>query len=128
MSHVTPRDLVQLSVDKRNQPLEGAFVALSPLQQQSGDLRGIVRNAPILAFRGRVQVFGAISRFPDQKENRDEEQNGNRARCSGAQSGMGGLQRLRTARVALVRWAIGSGTDSNRDGRVHRSCVGILDL
>ena len=31
------RDLVQLAVDQRDQPVEGGIVALAPLEQQFGD-------------------------------------------------------------------------------------------
>ena len=47
--HAAPRDLVQLPVDERNQSLEGGLVAFAPLQQQVGNRRGMVGNAPILA-------------------------------------------------------------------------------
>ena len=48
--HVPPCDLMELSVDERHQSLEGALLALPPFEQQPGDFRGVVRNAPILAF------------------------------------------------------------------------------
>ena len=45
---------MELSVYERNQPLEGAFVALSPFQKQSGDIRGMVWNASSLS---RFHIF-----------------------------------------------------------------------
>jgi hypothetical protein len=61
MRHMPPRDLVELSMHERNQPFEGALVALPPSEQQSGDVRGAVRNVRILALLGRpsaVALFG----------------------------------------------------------------------
>jgi hypothetical protein len=46
---------VQLTLDERNQPAEGALVALPPFQKQSGRLRGVVRDAVIL------RPFGACT-------------------------------------------------------------------
>jgi len=46
--HAASRDAVKLVVDEWNQLLEGAVVALSPFEQQAGDLRVVVRNACIL--------------------------------------------------------------------------------
>ena len=40
--HAATRDLVELLMDERNQPLEGSLVALSPFKEQPGDL-GAVR-------------------------------------------------------------------------------------
>jgi hypothetical protein len=39
---------MELLVDERDQLLEGAPVALSPSEQQSGDLRVVVSNPAIL--------------------------------------------------------------------------------
>ena len=47
--HAAPRDLVELSMDERNQPIEGRLVALPPFEKEPGDLRGMVRNATILS-------------------------------------------------------------------------------
>jgi hypothetical protein len=46
--HATPRDLMELVMDERNQLLEGGFVALSPCEEQFGDLGGMLGNAAIL--------------------------------------------------------------------------------
>ena len=46
--HAAAGDPVQLAVDERNQPLEGVLVALSPFQQQSGDLGGWLGDVVIL--------------------------------------------------------------------------------
>jgi len=39
---------MELVVDERDQLIEGALVALSPSEQQSGDLRVVVSNPAIL--------------------------------------------------------------------------------
>jgi hypothetical protein len=41
-------DSVEFLMDERNQPSERGFVALSPLEQQSGNLGGVISNAAIL--------------------------------------------------------------------------------
>jgi hypothetical protein len=46
--HAGSRDAMELVVDERNQLLEGALVALSPSEQQSGDLRVVGSNPCIL--------------------------------------------------------------------------------
>ena len=46
--HAAPRDLVQLLVHERNQPVEGGRIALVPSEQQPGDIRGGFRDAVIL--------------------------------------------------------------------------------
>jgi len=46
--HTASRDAVKLVMDEWNQLLEGSLVALSPFEQQTGDLRVVVRNACIL--------------------------------------------------------------------------------
>jgi len=48
--HAAPGDPVELLMDERYQSLEGALVAPSPFEQQSGDLRGVFRNATILSL------------------------------------------------------------------------------
>jgi hypothetical protein len=53
---------MKLTLDERNQPAEGALVALPPLEQESGRLRWVVRDAVILRRFGGVHRFG--SRFP----------------------------------------------------------------
>ena len=47
--HAASRDPVELLMDERDQLLEGALVALSPSEQQSGDLRVVVGNPGILS-------------------------------------------------------------------------------
>ena len=69
--HAAPRDLVQLAMDERNQALEGTLVALPPLEQQPGDVRGMVSNAPILAALARAR-----SRVPFPRLRRQEEEDG----------------------------------------------------
>ena len=46
--HTAARDLVELPIDERNQPFEGRLVAVSPLEEQPGDRRGIVAQVRIL--------------------------------------------------------------------------------
>lgn len=48
--HAAPRDLMEFLMDERDQPREGFLVALPPGQQQSGDVRGFLRNAFILGL------------------------------------------------------------------------------
>ena len=72
--YVPPRDLMELSMDERNQPIEGRLVALPPFEKEPGDLRGMVRNATILSpflspFRP-VQVFATASRFRQEGKSR----------------------------------------------------------
>ena len=47
--HAPSRDLVKLPLYERNQPVEGGLIALTPSEQQSGGLRGVVRNVAILS-------------------------------------------------------------------------------
>jgi hypothetical protein len=54
--HAPSRDLVQLPLYERNQPVEGGLVALTPSSQQSGRLRGVVRNVAILSLFERCTV------------------------------------------------------------------------
>jgi len=56
---------MQLMVDERDQLLEGALVALSPLEQQPGDLRVLVSNPAIL---GPFEVLPTGSRYLDSEE------------------------------------------------------------
>jgi hypothetical protein len=44
--HTAPRDPAQFPVDERNQSLEGALVAPPPFEQEPGDSRDVLRNAP----------------------------------------------------------------------------------
>jgi len=46
--HAASRETMELVVDERDQLLEGALVALSPFEEQSGDLRVVVGNPRIL--------------------------------------------------------------------------------
>ncbi len=48
--HAPSRDLVKLPLYERNQSVEGGLVALTPFQQQSGGVRGVVRNVAILSL------------------------------------------------------------------------------
>jgi hypothetical protein len=60
VSDVPLRDAMELCLYKGNQPRQSIFVALAPLEQQSGDVAGMVRNAVILRLSCRVR---ALSRF-----------------------------------------------------------------
>jgi len=53
--HVAPRDLMQLTMDKRNQSPERILVAMTPLQEQLGDVRRLVDNAAILVSKRHSQ-------------------------------------------------------------------------
>jgi hypothetical protein len=44
--HAAPGNLVKLPMDERNQSLEGILVALPPFEQEPGDSRDVLRNAP----------------------------------------------------------------------------------
>jgi len=68
--HAASRETMELVVDERNQLLEGALVALSPFEEQSGDLRVGVGNPRILAS---IQLLVTGSRFIDRGQ--DEEEN-----------------------------------------------------
>jgi hypothetical protein len=46
--HAPSRDLVKLPLHERNQSVEGGFVALTPLQEQSRGRRGVIGNIVIL--------------------------------------------------------------------------------
>src|SRR5436190_22780541 len=61
--HTASRDPVQLLVDERDQSLEGALVALSPLEEQPGDLRVVIRNSAILGPSPAISPFVSHSRF-----------------------------------------------------------------
>jgi hypothetical protein len=42
--HAASRDLVQLLVDQRDQPLAGSLVAFPPSEKERGDIRGLFSN------------------------------------------------------------------------------------
>jgi hypothetical protein len=63
--HAATRDLMELLMHERNQPLESRFIALAPGEKESGDLRWLFRNAAILALFSRVQPLTDFSRFKD---------------------------------------------------------------
>jgi hypothetical protein len=44
--HAAPRDLLEFSMDQRNQSLEGTLVALPPFEKEPGDSGGVLRNFP----------------------------------------------------------------------------------
>ena len=46
--HASSCDLVKLPLDERNQAIEGALVALTPFEKQSGGLIRFLRNVAIL--------------------------------------------------------------------------------
>jgi len=46
--HAALRDPVELSMDERDQALEGTLVAPAPFEQQRGDFRRVFRNPAIL--------------------------------------------------------------------------------
>jgi hypothetical protein len=46
--HAASRDPMELLMDERDQSVQRALVALSPLEQQSGDLRVVFGNPAIL--------------------------------------------------------------------------------
>ena len=48
VGHVMNGDAVQFTVHERNQPLQGGFVPIPPLDQQAGDI-GTVFDEPIVA-------------------------------------------------------------------------------
>ena len=58
--HTASRDPVELLIDERNQPLEGVLVAVSPPEEQPGDLGVLVSNAAMLS------QFSARSSFDRQ--------------------------------------------------------------
>lgn len=60
--HAPSGDLVQLQLYERNQPVEGGLVALTPSEQQSGGLRGVVWNVAILSPIRPVHLSAALSR------------------------------------------------------------------
>jgi hypothetical protein len=47
--HATPGDAVELVIDERDQPLQGALIASTPLDQQAGDFRLVLMNSGILS-------------------------------------------------------------------------------
>jgi hypothetical protein len=54
---------MELLIDERNQPLEGALIAATPLEQESGDPRVVCSNAAILSPFHSDQLLSAGSRF-----------------------------------------------------------------
>lgn len=54
------RDSMELGVYERNQSLQGILVALSPLEKQSGDLGGMLRNTDSLGSFSYVSSFRSI--------------------------------------------------------------------
>jgi hypothetical protein len=63
-----PRNLVELTVHERNQSLEGCLVAISPIVQQCGDSRVVVRNASnSTPFPGFSRLRGAFPLFQSEK-------------------------------------------------------------
>jgi hypothetical protein len=50
--HAAPRDSVELLMDERNQSLESALVALTPLEEQPGNLRRVFSDSAILGCFG----------------------------------------------------------------------------
>ena len=87
--HAAARDPVQLPVDERNQSLEGTLVALPPLEQQPGDVRGMVGNAPIVVpFLPRSRFRHSLTLYrqgpPTQlARHQDVESRQERRRCGG---------------------------------------------
>jgi hypothetical protein len=55
--HAALRDPVELLMDERDQSLEGTLVAVSPLDQESGDLRVVMSNPRIL---GPFPLFDSL--------------------------------------------------------------------
>jgi hypothetical protein len=63
--HAASRDPVELVMDERNQVREGSLVALSPFEEQPGDLRVVISNPAILGPFPPFELFVTRSRFVD---------------------------------------------------------------
>jgi len=59
---------VKLALDERNQPAEGALVALPPFEQQSGSLRWVARDGVILSLFRTVHRFSGLPRSYEQEK------------------------------------------------------------
>ena len=46
VTHVSPRDLMELSVDEWNQSLQGTLVAPPPFDKEPGNSGPVLRNSP----------------------------------------------------------------------------------
>jgi hypothetical protein len=68
--HAAPRDLVQLAMDQRNQPLARSLVALSPFEQQCGDIGGVSSNPGILAQAPAARVVLSVRVFTGRSRRR----------------------------------------------------------
>ena len=68
--HAASRDPVEFLMDERDQSLEGALVALSPFEEQPGDVRVGIRNPGILGPFARLTSFVQPERARRQFDSR----------------------------------------------------------